>query len=160
MTQITHLILAGIGAPRTRSEKDKTLSNAAIVAGRQHRYQIIFNRQEINPEFRQPRFIAQTIAKQIQTFFRDTLPPSLIPIHELIRSSIADRESGICAAVGTRCAGLNGRDEKGRCAAHVCAGWRHDRSPDARAVPEDALPRCHGMKSGLDDLPGSGSQRR
>ncbi|WP_204426310.1 hypothetical protein [Burkholderia sp. MS455] len=29
-----------------------------------------------------------------------------------------------------------------------------------RAVPEDALPRCHGMKSGLDDLPGSGSQRR
>ncbi|WP_177318401.1 MULTISPECIES: hypothetical protein [Burkholderia] len=29
-----------------------------------------------------------------------------------------------------------------------------------RAVPEDALPHCHGMKNGLDDLPGSGSQRR
>ncbi|MCA7953107.1 hypothetical protein LGM43_22815 [Burkholderia seminalis] len=31
--------------------------------------------------FHQYRFAAQTIAKRIQTFYCDTLPPSLIPVH-------------------------------------------------------------------------------
>ena len=61
-------------------EKDKTLSRAAIVVRRQRQYQIIFNKQEINRRFNQYNFFAQTIATWIQTFYRDTLPPSLFPI--------------------------------------------------------------------------------
>ncbi|SOT39146.1 hypothetical protein F01_200013 [Burkholderia cenocepacia] len=37
--------------------------------------------RKLNTVFHQYGLIAQTIAKSIQTFYRDILPPPLIPIH-------------------------------------------------------------------------------